>query len=51
MTAARLAVIVAVEQKLPPLPVPAMGTEIEALHKEHASLGAEARGADYPRAR
>jgi hypothetical protein len=28
----------------------AMGTEIEAVRKEHASLEAMARGADYPKA-
>jgi NAD(P)-dependent dehydrogenase (short-subunit alcohol dehydrogenase family) len=51
------AIITAVEQEHPPLRLPlgafayeAMGTEIEAIRKEHASLEAMARGADYPKA-
>ena len=50
------AIITAVEQEHPPLRLPlgafayeAMGTEIEAVRKEHASLEAVARGADYPK--
>ena len=51
------AIIAAVEQEGSPLRLPlgavaydAMGAEIEALRKEHASLAAIARGADYPKA-
>ncbi|HEY5207134.1 MAG TPA: short-chain dehydrogenase/reductase, partial [Roseiarcus sp.] len=50
------AIISAVEQEHPPLRLPlgafayeAMGAEIEAVRKEHASLEAAARGADYPK--
>ncbi len=50
------AIINAVEQEHPPLRLPlgafayeAMGAEIEAVRKEHASLEAAARGADYPK--
>jgi NAD(P)-dependent dehydrogenase (short-subunit alcohol dehydrogenase family) len=50
------AIIAAVEQEHPPLRLPlgavayaAMGAEIEALRKEHDSLEAVARGADYPK--
>jgi len=50
------AIIAAVEQERPPLRLPlgavayeAMGAEIEALRKEHASLEQIARGADYPK--
>ena len=50
------AIINAVEQEHPPLRLPlgafayeAMGAEIEAVGKEHASLEAAARGADYPK--
>src|SRR5277367_4663793 len=50
------AIIAAVEQEKPPLRLPlgavayeAMGAEIEAVRKEHASLEAAARGADYPK--
>ena len=46
-----------VEQEKPPLRLPlgsfayeAMGAEIDAVRKEHASLEAVARGADYPKA-
>jgi hypothetical protein len=49
--------IAAVEQERPPLRMPlgavayeAMGAEIEAVRKEHDSLEAVARGADYPKA-
>jgi hypothetical protein len=52
------AIITAVEQAHPPLRLPlgafayeAMGAEIEAVRKEHASLEAAARGADYPKAK
>jgi len=51
------AIIAAVEQPHSPLRLPLgafayemMGAEIEALRKEHASLEAVARGADYPKA-
>jgi NAD(P)-dependent dehydrogenase (short-subunit alcohol dehydrogenase family) len=51
------AIITAVEREHPPLRLPLgafayelMGTEIEALRKEHASLEQIARGADYPKA-
>jgi NAD(P)-dependent dehydrogenase (short-subunit alcohol dehydrogenase family) len=51
------AIIAAVEQERPPLRLPlgafayeAMGKEIEAVRKEHASLEAMARGADFPKA-
>ena len=51
------AIIAAVEQERSPLRLPlggfaydAMGAEIEALRKEHASLATIARGADYPKA-
>ena len=51
------AIIAAVEQEGSPLRLPlgaaaydAMGAEIEALRKEHASLATIARGADYPKA-
>ena len=51
------AIIAAVEQDHPPLRLPlgavayeAMGEEIEAVRKEHASLERIARGADYPKA-
>ncbi len=51
------AIITAVEQAHPPLRLPlgafayeSMGAEIEAVRKEHASLEAAARGADYPKA-
>jgi NAD(P)-dependent dehydrogenase (short-subunit alcohol dehydrogenase family) len=51
------AIIAAAEQERPPLRLPlgavayeAMGAEIEAVRKEHASLEAAARGADYPKA-
>ena len=51
------AIIATVEQEHPPLRLPlgafayeAMGAEIEAVRKEHASLEAVARGADYPKA-
>ena len=50
------AIITAVEQDHPPLRLPlgafayeSMGAEIEAVRKEHASLEAMARGADYPK--
>ncbi len=50
------AIITAVEQDHPPLRLPLgafayelMGAEIEAVRKEHASLEAMARGADYPK--
>ena len=50
------AIITAVEQEHPPLRLPlgafayeSMGAEIEAVRKEHASLEAAARGADYPK--
>ena len=50
------AIIAAVDQERPPLRLPlgavayeAMGAEIEALRKEHASLEQIARGADYPK--
>ena len=50
------AIITAVEQEHPPLRLPlgafayeSMGAEIEAVSKEHASLEAAARGADYPK--
>jgi hypothetical protein len=51
------AIITAVEQQHSPLRLPlgafayeSMGSEIEAVRKEHASLEAAARGADYPKA-
>jgi NAD(P)-dependent dehydrogenase (short-subunit alcohol dehydrogenase family) len=51
------AIIAAVEQEHPPLRLPlgalayeAMGAEIAALRKEHDSIEAVARGADYPKA-
>jgi NAD(P)-dependent dehydrogenase (short-subunit alcohol dehydrogenase family) len=51
------AIIATVEQARPPLRLPlgafaydAMGTEIEAVRKEHHSVEAVARGADYPKA-
>jgi NAD(P)-dependent dehydrogenase (short-subunit alcohol dehydrogenase family) len=51
------AIIDTVERDKPPLRLPlggfayeAMGAEIEAVRKEHASLEAVARGADYPKA-
>ncbi len=51
------AIISTVEQQHSPLRLPlgafayeAMGTEIEAVRKEHGSLEAVARGADYPKA-
>jgi NAD(P)-dependent dehydrogenase (short-subunit alcohol dehydrogenase family) len=51
------AIITAVEQARPPLRLPlggfayeSMGAEIEAVRKEHGSLEAVARGADYPKA-
>jgi NAD(P)-dependent dehydrogenase (short-subunit alcohol dehydrogenase family) len=51
------AIITAVEQQHSPLRLPlgafayeSMGAEIEAVRKEHASLEAAARGADYPKA-
>ena len=50
------AIITAVEQQHSPLRLPlggfayeSMGAEIEAVRKEHASLEAAARGADYPK--
>jgi len=51
------AIIAAVEQERPPLRLPlggfayeSMGAEIEAVRKEHHSVEAVARGADYPKA-
>jgi NAD(P)-dependent dehydrogenase (short-subunit alcohol dehydrogenase family) len=56
-TRASEAIITAVEQEHPPLRLPlgvvayeVMGAEIAALRKEYDSLGAVARGADYPKA-
>jgi hypothetical protein len=51
------AIIAMVEKKDSPLRLPlggfayeSVGAEIEAVRKEHASLEAVARGADYPKA-
>jgi hypothetical protein len=50
------AIVTAVEQQHSPLRLPLgafayeyMGAEIEAVRKEHASVEAAARGADYPK--